>query len=220
MLVDCGCGLTCSKEIDKPGQGAGLHGLVRDTEQPQMAWVETRWAWGRSFGKDITHFWMVNSCRVAGGGNGPEGSEGTGPCGSFDNIIRNTSLDGEASPSDVRALMAFLYRPFCTAHLALLMLQFLCDESGGGNFERERPAETAPAHRSAIHPASHLSRWDFTSSKISLSHKRWPAAGLASKHFAAMKILDQPGIFTGSEHTHRHSLKTLAQRSLVLLGIC
>ena len=120
-------------------------------------------------------------------------------------IIHNTSLDGEASEGlDGFPVLAVVYSTFGSPDF--------CDESGEENFEREYMAETASIHRSAMYPTFHLSMWHITSFKISLLRRQWPVARLASKHFAAMKILNQQGLFTGSQHTdYKQSLKTLAQ---------
>ena len=82
-------------------------------------------------------------------------------------------------------------------------------------FARNFPPAIASDHNAARSPASHLSMRDLTSVKISRQRRRWPVAGLARTHFASMRSFDQLERSAGASHTaERHSLNTLAQRSL------
>ena len=114
MGVDIRWNTTSSKEVNEPGEGSQhLTSLVRggvNNSFLELAGMQTRRARSRLIGEGLHTLVDSRSETVAGGGTGPGGKDGGVDWGCFDCW---TAAEGEARPSDVRALTALLYWPFC-----------------------------------------------------------------------------------------------------------
>ena len=161
-------------------------------------------------GNDFRALMTSTSATWTGGGAGAVGVGGELTWGCFANISAYTSAEAWASPSEVRAWVAFLYWPSSMARRARLALAARRDSAVIFlGFLRRWVSLSSSSSTSdqspMMSPACHLLILARTVFKVSRQLPRPPLAGLARTHRASMKDLHQA---SKSEESMVIALKT------------
>lgn len=135
-------------------------------------------------------------------------------CGCFNSISSQTSGQGVDTPLDVRAMVALLQWPSCTACLAHLSFT-------EKSLWPSQPAWTKIDHHLSPQTTGRPGHLPTTCFRISYQRNQCPEAGLASKHLATIKSLVQRDISAGSSQTaDKLALSILAHWFLAPFGTC